>query len=99
MTNTRIPDITTLEQGTVELLRKGASDRDNMRRQLAARFQFGRADQACGSSSTITPGPLCGCKHGVAFASSLRAVTSWRRENKTRQRLFAPAQHSPNGRA
>jgi hypothetical protein len=46
MTNTRIPDITTLEQGTVELLRNGASDSDSMRRQLAARFQFGRADQA-----------------------------------------------------
>jgi hypothetical protein len=39
-------DIPSLMQATVELLRRGVSDSDRMREQLAARCELGREDQA-----------------------------------------------------
>src|SRR6266404_294749 len=46
MATTGIPDIPSLADATVELLRKGVSDSDSMRQQLGGRFQLGREDQA-----------------------------------------------------
>jgi hypothetical protein len=41
-----MPDIPSLMEPTVELLRRGVSDSDRMREQLAARSELGREDQA-----------------------------------------------------
>jgi hypothetical protein len=46
MTSIGVPDISSLAAATLELLRRGVSDSNNMREQLAARFQLGREDQA-----------------------------------------------------
>ncbi len=46
MTSIGVPDIPSLAAATLELLRRGVSDSNNMREQLAARFQLGREDQA-----------------------------------------------------
>jgi hypothetical protein len=46
MRSTGVPDIPSLEEATIELLRKGISDSNSMREQLAARSELGREDQA-----------------------------------------------------
>jgi hypothetical protein len=46
MNSAGMPDIPSLMEATVELLRGGVCDSDHMREQLAARCKLGREDQA-----------------------------------------------------
>jgi hypothetical protein len=46
MSSTDVPSIPTLEEATVDLLRRGVSDSNTMREELAARSNLGRGDQA-----------------------------------------------------
>jgi len=87
-----IPDIPSLAEATVELLRRGVTDSNSMREQLAARFQFGREDQAWRKRYELALGepdatlpirasePLPKWARVLVYAATVRNATRWRAE-------------------